>query len=140
MEFVDLEKIVKKYENGATSLQEEITLRNYFTGGADVHYLQEYEYLFHYFAKAKEETYTKNIQLNPKTSKIKNLKWFSVAAAILVLFSLFIGKKQQDAAVVKEQYAHVVKTLEILSSNLKKGEQAVATLYTYKYTINKILK
>jgi len=140
MEFVDLEKIVKKYENGATSLQEEITLRNYFTGGADVHYLQEYEYLFHYFAKAKEETYTKNIQLNPKTSKIKNLKWFSVAAAILVLFSLFIGKKQQDAAVVKEQYAHVVKTLETLSSNLKKGEQAVATLYTYKYTINKILK
>jgi len=140
MEFVDLEKIVKKYENGATSLQEEITLRNYFTGGADVYYLQEYEYLFHYFAKAKEETYTKNIQLNPKTSKIKNLKWFSVAAAILVLFSLFIGKKQQDAAVVKEQYAHVVKTLETLSSNLKKGEQAVATLYTYKYTINKILK
>ena len=140
MEFVDLEKIVKKYENGATSLQEEITLRNYFTGGADVPYLQEYEYLFHYFAKAKEETCTKNIQLNPKTSKIKNLKWFSVAAAIVVSFSLFIGKKQQDAAVVKEQYAHVVKTLEILSSNLKKGEQAVATLYTYKYTINKILK
>jgi len=140
MEFVDLEKIVKKYENGTTSLQEEITLRNYFTGGADVPYLQEYEYLFHYFATAKEETYTKNIQLNPKTSKIKNLKWFSVAAVILVLFSLFIGKKQQDAAVVKEQYAHVVKTLETLSSNLKKGEQAVATLYTYKYTINKILK
>ena len=120
MEFVDLEKIVKKYENGTTSLQEEITLRNYFTGGADVPYLQEYEYLFHYFATAKEETYTKNIQLNPKTSKIKNLKWFSVAAVILVLFSLFIGKKQQDAAVVKEQYAHVVKTLETLYPTLKK--------------------
>lgn len=140
MEFVDLEKIVKKYENGATSLQEEIALRNYFTGESDVRHLKEYEHLFHYFARAKEENYTKNIQLNPKKSKIKNLKWFSVAAVIVVLFGLFIGKKQQDAAVVKEQYAQIVKTLEILSSNLKKGEQAVATLYTYEYTINKILK
>jgi hypothetical protein len=30
--------------------------------------------------------------------------------------------------------------LDLLSANLKKGEQAVATLYTYENTINKILK
>ena len=37
-------------------------------------------------------------------------------------------------------YAQVSKGLELLSTNLKKGEQAVATLYTYEDSLNKILK
>jgi hypothetical protein len=140
MELANIEKILIKYENGTSSLQEETALRAYFSGGAVAPHLQEYEYLFHYFETVKEETFTKSIQLDSKKKKTSNLKWRSVAAFVAVLLSVFFVKKQHDAVVVKAQYAEVVKALDLLSANLKKGEQAVATLYTYENTINKILK
>jgi hypothetical protein len=144
MELANIEKLVEKYLNAATTLQEEATLKNYFTGGNVAKHLQEYAYLFNYFAIAKAETFTKTISLKPKYSKKRNLKWFSVAASIAVLFSIFVGKQQYDKNLQRKEvqkiYAQVSKGLELLSTNLKKGEQAVATLYTYENSVNKILK
>ena len=140
MELANIEKLIEKYENAETSLQEETTLRNYFTGGNVAPHLQEYEYMFNYFAISKDETYTKTIKLEPKKSKKRNLKWLSVAASIVLLFSVFIGKNEYDRYQAKKQFAQISKGLMLLSSNLQKGEQAVATLYTYENTVNKILK
>lgn len=144
MELANIEKLVEKYLNAATTLQEEATLKHYFTRGNVAEHLQEYAYLFNYFAIAKEETFTKTIILEPKNSKKKNLKWFFAAASIAVLFSIFVGKQQYDKNLQRKEaqkiYAQVSKGLELLSTNLKKGEQAVATLYTYKDSVNKILK
>ena len=144
MELANIEKLVEKYLNAATTLQEEATLKDYFTGGNVAEHLQEYAYLFNYFAIAKEETFTKTISLEPKESKKRNLKWFSVAASVLILFTLFVGKQQYDKNLQRKEaqriYAQVSKGLKLLSTNLKKGEQAVATLYTYENSVNKILK
>ncbi len=143
MELANIEKLVEKYLNAETSLQEETTLRNYFTGGNVAQHLQEYEYMFNYFATTKDETYTKTIELEPKKSKKRNFKWLSVAAFIMLLFSVFVGKIAHDKAQEKKAekiYAQVTKGLKLLSTNLKKGENAVATLYTYENTVNKILK
>jgi hypothetical protein len=144
MELANIEKLVEKYLNAATTLQEEATLKNYFTGGNVAKHLQEYAYLFNYFAIAKEETFIKTISLEPKDSKKRNLKWFSVAASIAVLFSIFVGKQQYDKNLQRKEakiiYAQVTKGLALLSTNLKKGEQAVATLYAYENTVHKILK
>ncbi|QVY66395.1 hypothetical protein [Polaribacter sp. Q13] len=140
MELANIEKLVEKYENAETSLQEETTLRNYFTGGSVAPHLQEYEYMFNYFATSKDETYTKTIKLEPKKSKKRNLKWLSVAASIVLLFSVFIGKNEYDRYQAKKQFDQISKGLMLLSENLKKGEQAVATLYTYEDTVKKILK
>lgn len=140
MELANIEKLVEKYENAETSLQEETTLRNYFTGGSVAPHLQEYEYMFNYFATSKDETYTKTIKLEPKKSKKRNLKWLSVAASVVLLFSVFIGKNEYDRYQAKKQFDQISKGLMLLSTNLKKGEQAVATLYTYEDTVKKILK
>ena len=144
MELANIEKLVEKYLNAETSLQEETTLKNYFTEGNVAPHLQEYATMFTYFDSIKNETYTKTIQLEPKKSKKRNLKWLSVAAAVMLLFSVFIGKQQyneyQQRKQAKKVYAQVTKGLKLLSTNLKKGEQAVATLYTYENTVNKILK
>jgi len=145
MELANIEKLIEKYLNAETSLQEETTLKNYFTGGNVAPHLQEYEYMFNYFMTTKNETYTKPILLKTKKSKkTKNLKWLSVAASVVLLFSVFIGqqeyKKYQEEQQAKAIYAQVSKGLKLLSTNLKKGEQAVATLYTYENTVNKILK
>ena len=99
-------------------------------------------YLFNYFATAKEEQFKKTINLVPK--KKRNLTGFSAAASIALLVSIFFGKQQYDKHEQRKEaqriYVQVSKGLALLSSNLKKGEQAVAVLYTYENTINKILK
>jgi hypothetical protein len=144
MELANIELLVEKYLNAETTLQEEATLKNYFTGGNVPEHSQAYEDLFNYFVIAKEETFTKTLSLEPKKSKKRNLKWLSVAASVAVLFTVFVGKQQYDENVQRKEaqriYAQVSKGLELLSTNLKKGEQAVATLYTYENSVNKILK
>ncbi|QTE23143.1 hypothetical protein [Polaribacter cellanae] len=144
MELANIEKLIEKYLNAETTLQEEAALKNYFKEGIVAPHLQEYAYIFNYFGSAKEEKYTKTIKLEPKKSNKKNFKWFSVAASILLLFSVFVGKQQynkhQQRKEAEKIYAQVSKGLELLSTNLKKGENAVATLYTYEESVNKILK
>jgi hypothetical protein len=140
MELANIEKLVEKYLNAETTLQEETTLKNYFTEGSVAPHLQEYAYMFTYFATAKDETYTKTIQLEPKKSKKRNFKWLSVAASVMLLFSVFIGKQEYERYQAKKQFDQISKGLRLLSSNLKKGEQAVAGLYTYENAVNKILK
>jgi len=119
-------------------LQEEATLKNYFSEGNVATHLQEYESMFNYFAISKSETSTKPIQLNPK--KKTNWKWLSVAASVALLVSVYIGDgylKEQEA---RAQYAEVMSTLKMLSTTLNKGTEAVASLYVYEDTVNKILK
>ena len=144
MELANIEKLVEKYLDATTTLQEEAILKNYFTGGFVAKHLQEYAYLFNYFATSGEETFTKTISLEPKKSKKRNLTWFSVAASVALLVSLFFGKQQYNKNKQRKEaqriYAQVSKGLGLLSKNLKKGEQALAVLYTYENTINKILK
>jgi len=144
MELANIEKLVEKYLDATTTLQEEATLKDYFTGGFVAKHLQEYAYLFNYFDTAREETFTKTISLEPTKSKKRNLKWFSVAASVAVLFSVFVGKQQYDKNMQRKEaqriYAQVSKGLELLSRNLKKGEQAVANLYRYEDGVHKILR
>jgi len=140
MELANIEKLVEKYLNAATTLQEETTLKNYFTEGSVAPHLQEYAYMFNYFATAKDETYTKTIQLEPKKSKTRNFKWLSVAASVMLLFSVFIGKQEYERHQAKKQFEQISKGLRLLSSNLKKGQKAVTSLYTYEDTVKKILK
>ena len=144
MELANIEKLVEKYLDAETTLQEEATLKNYFTEGIVAPHLEQYAYMFTYFTTAKDVTYTKTIELEPKKSKRRNFKWLSVAASVMLLFSVFIGKNQYDNYQQKKQaeeiYAQVSKGLMLLSTNLRKGEEAVATLYTYENSVNKILK
>lgn len=144
MELANIEKLVEKYLNAETSLQEEKTLKNYFNGGSVAPHLEEYAYMFTYFSMAKDEKYTKTIKLQPKKSKKRNYKWLSVAASIALLFSVFLGKPAYDNYKERKKaealYAQVNKGLTLLSNNLQKGEEAVSQLYTYENKVNKALK
>lgn len=144
MELANIEKLVEKYENAETTLQEEAILKNYFTKEEVAPHLQEYSYMFNYFTTVKDETYTKTIKLEPKKSNKINFKWLSVAASVMLLFSVFVGKIQydeyQDRKKAEKIYAQVNKGLQLLSTNLKKGEQAVAQLYIQEDKANRALK
>lgn len=137
MELANIEKILKKYLDGETSLQEEATLKTYFLSENVAPEHEEYIPLFLYFKSSKEDTFTKTIQLN---SKKTNWKWLSVAASVALLVSLYFGKQIQNKHEADKQFAQVSKALKLLSTNLKKGEAAIANLYVYENTVNKILK
>jgi hypothetical protein len=137
MELSKIEQLLERYLDAETNLQEEATLKNYFSKGNVAPHLQEYETMFNYFAISKAETSVKPIQLNTKKT---NWKWLSVAASVALLVSVYVGNgyvKEQEA---KAQYAEVMSTLKLLSTNLNKGNEAMANLYTYENTVNKILK
>lgn len=140
MELANIEKLVEKYLEAETTLQEETTLRNYFKEGDVAPHLQEYAFMFNYFTTTKDETYTKTIKLEPKQSKKRNYKWLSVAASIMLLLSVFIGKNEYDRYKAKQTYAQITKGLQLLSDNLKKGENAVAQLYINESKVNNALK
>jgi len=149
MELANIEKLVGKYENAETTLQEEATLRAYFLSDNVAPHLQEYQMMFAYFQTSQDETYTKTIEF--KTEKKRNYKWLSVAASIVLLFSVYMGgslinggdKTDPLSGMTpqeREQYAQVENALRILSSNLKKGNDAFNNLYTYENTVKKIFK
>ncbi len=144
MELASIEKLVGKYLNAETTVQEETTLREYFLSGNVAPHLEEYKLMFSYFEFSKDETYTKTIELKPKNTKRKNLKWLSVAASVVLLVSVYVGKTKYDEHLenqrLAEKYAQVENALKMLSTNLNKGKSAFNNLYAYENTVNKIFK
>ena len=140
MELANIEKLVEKYLNAETTLQDEKTLRTYFKEAVVPTHLQEYAYLFSYFANTKDETFSQTIKLESKKSKKSTVKWLSIAASILLLFGIFIGEQAYKRHQAKKQFEQISKGLRLLSLNLKKGEVAVSSLYAYENTVKKIIK
>jgi hypothetical protein len=137
MELYKIEKLLEKYLNAETSLQEEVTLKNYFSKGDVAPHLQSYTAMFSYFNLSKEERSTSTIQLKTKKT---NWKWLSVAASVTLMISVYMGGSYYQEQKAKAQYAEVMSTLKLLSTNLNKGNEAMANLYAYENTVNKILK
>ncbi len=142
MELTNIEILIKKYEDAQTSLQEEQVLKEYFTGNNVAPHLQEYTHIFIYLKQQTEVVYTRNI--NVTSSKKKNYRWLYVAATVVVLLSVFVGKNKygdyQQRQEANRIFTEVTKSLKLLSTNLKKGENAIATLSTYESSVAKILK
>ncbi|MDX8554870.1 hypothetical protein MK851_14730 [Tenacibaculum sp. 1B UA] len=152
MELANIEKLLDKYLDAETTLQEEQTLQEYFTSNDVAPHLQEYSMMFGYFKQSKDETFTKTIQLEPEKTK-KNWKWLSVAASVVLLFSLFMGNEEYKKHQQRKQFAQIKEALQLVSvnlnkgndalyavsNNLKKGNDAIEHLGTYEETVNKVI-
>ncbi|PHR72916.1 MAG: hypothetical protein COA67_04220 [Lutibacter sp.] len=144
---IKIEQLIEKYLDAETTLKEEAVLQDYFVNSKVAPHLEEYRALFGYFAESKNERYTKTIQL--KTQK-KNWKWLSVAASVVLLFSVYTGYNNiqpsepefSDAEIAEAQIAfeELKGAFQILSKNLDKGTAAIGYLGEYETTTNKIFK
>ena len=141
MELANIERLLVKYENAETTLKEEDALRTYFASNKVAPHLKEYQLIFKYFKSNTDETYTKRIILK---NKIKKSNWVMVAASIILLLSTYSGlniinqyKEKKQAA---ENLAQISNVLKIVSTNLKKGNQALKKLHVYEDSVNKIFK
>ncbi|WP_028891867.1 DUF3290 family protein [Tenacibaculum sp. 47A_GOM-205m] len=152
MELANIEKLLEKYLDAETTLQEEKMLQEYFTSKNVAPHLQEYSMMFGYFKQSKDETFTQTIQLKPEKTK-KNWKWLSVAASVILLFSVFIGNEEYQKHQQRKQFAQIKEALQLVSvnlnkgneaiyavsNNLKKGSDAIEHLETYEETVNKVI-
>ena len=152
MELANIEKLLEKYLDAETTLQEEKMLQEYFTSNNVAPHLQEYSMMFGYFKQSKDETFIQTIQLKPEKTK-KNWKWLSVAASVVLLFSVFIGNEEYQKHQQRKQFAQIKEALQLVSvnlnkgneaiyavsNNLKKGSDAIEHLETYEETVNKVI-
>jgi len=100
-------------------------------------HLLAYKDLFSYFTTSSLEKSSKEIVIPPRSV---NLRWLSVAA--VVIFFIGIYSVNQNSISEKEEamqaYAETQKALNMISHNLKKGNNAIAQLETFEKTQNKI--
>jgi len=137
MELANIEKLLEKYLNAETSIAEEKELKNYFSSNNVAPHLEEYQVIFGYFSTSKNEEYTKPIQLN---SQKKSWKWLSVAASVILLVSVYNGYTNIQERKAERVYAETITALEMLSTNLNKGNVAIAQLQRFDDTTNKFFK
>jgi len=137
MESNNIEQLLDKYLNAETTISEEAVLQDYFTNGQVAAHLEEYKVLFEYFAENKSERFTKTIQLNTKK---KNWKWLSVAASVVLLFSVYTGYQNNQRAKAQVAFENTQMAFQLISKNFNKGTAAVGYLGEYETTTNKIFK
>ena len=143
MELVNIEKLIKKYENAETSLQEEQIMKEYFQQDSVPAHLLEYKAMFNYFDESSEESYTKSIPLKPRRS---NWKWLSIAAAIALLISIYTFDRFDTISDAERQeaelaYQETQKAFQLISQNLNKGNTVAYTgLQEFGKAKNKVFK
>ena len=135
MELSKIEKLIEKYLNAETSIKEEAFLREYFLTENVPEHLEEYKSLFEYYTNSKNERYTKTIHLKSKKQK---WAWLSIAASIVLLFSVYSIYQGNQNRKAEQIFAETQKALDLLSINLNKGNVAVVKLQQFETTKNKI--
>lgn len=136
MDWDKIEILLEKYENAATTLAEEQLLKSVFEKEEIPIHLQSYKMLFNTYTALKVETFEQKLKVD---KPVFNWKYWSIAASIVLLFSLSIGyqqydKKQKAAAA----FAETKKALHMLSHHMNKGNLAFVQLKEYQYTTDKI--
>ena len=143
MELKKIESLLEKYNEGETTLQEEIQLRDYFTQQESVpEEWVVYRQLFQYYAQAQKETLTS--QNKEKSFSTKTL--LLVAAGAALVFSLQLsGVFETSLAPINEEAAKLAfqefqNQMKTVSTHLNKGAEKVAYLDYWNTTTQKLIK
>ena len=157
-----IEKLLEKYDNGETTLQEEQQLKNYFVQETVAPHLEMYKPMFVYFLQTQKEQYTKEVPLQPKKTYTL-YKWISVAAIAVLMFGIYtqVGNQSksldeltQDELVAYNQTMEAfnllasnfnkgtesINALSLVSTSLEKGTENISYLEEFSNTTNKIFK
>lgn len=144
MELAKIEQLLETYFEGNTTLQEEATLRSYFSGNEIAPHLEQYHPLFQSFAQAQREHSRRELVL-PKENKATSRWWIGIAASLLVAVGVFGFFNQEPSLTSEEKEALVAfeKTREafkMMSQNFNEGAEELVYIQHFKEVKNKILK
>lgn len=135
MELDRIEKLLEKYFEATTTVEEEKQLRDYFSQDSVAPHLEQYAPMFTYFSVAKDERFTKQVPLKPRVSYHK---WISIAAVAVIAFGIFFGNDYREQKEAEYAYIETKKALNLLAQNLERGTEKVAYLNEFEQTKQKI--
>ena len=145
MEHDKIATLLERYFDGATTIDHEKQLTNYFSSTNVSQEFEQYIAMFTYFESEKKLVYKREISLKSNKKPI----WLSMAAAIVLLCGLGTyyymnnksASKENDLGTFKSPeiaFAETQKALQLLSSNVNVGINSVAYIDEYQNTKNKI--
>jgi hypothetical protein len=97
--------------------------------------------MFNYFSQAKEERYTKQVQVNPR----KNIyKWASIAAVVVFMAGIYFNSSTVSSDNLEEVYtaeeiASAQEAFALLAMNFNKGTEQIYHLEEFEVSTNKFL-
>ena len=124
-----IEKLLEKYDNGETTLKEEKQLKAYFAQDKVAPHLESYRMMFQYFKETKQEHYAKDVPLKTKTYTL--YKWISVAAAIVLMFTVYTqikGPSESERQEALLAYNQTMEALNLVSSKFNQGASSMNAL------------
>lgn len=126
-----IEKLLEKYDNGETTLKEEQKLQAYFAQNEVAPHLESYKVMFQYFNKTKQEHYTKDVPLKPRTYTL--YKWISVAAVAVLMLAVFTQFESKKTLVDLNSeellaYNQTMEALNLVSSKFNQGATSLNAL------------
>lgn len=144
----NIEKLIEKYFEGATTLAEEKELKAYFSSDNVAPSLEQYKSLFGYTAQAKQEKFSGVLPL--KVQKRNTVLWLSVAASVVVLLGVGFFTFNHYSQPVSEDFGtyddpeaafrETQKALEMISQSVNEGIESMDYLSEYEQSKNIIFK
>jgi len=147
MEFNKVKVLLKKYEEGETSLTEEIQLKEYFTSEEVPRELESYKYTFQFTKNSKNILLERPVSVNKNFSKY----WFAgVAASILILLSFLIFDMNTSKSLnhselgtiedPEQAYLKTKETLKMIAEVFNDGREDLEYLDEFNKTKDKFIK
>ncbi|PID67935.1 MAG: hypothetical protein CR968_04180 [Flavobacteriia bacterium] len=122
----NIDKLLERYFEGQTTLQEEALLNEYFRSDSVASHHEQYRALFQYFSN--ERTQSNALQPRLKSNRTKRF-WFSGIAAGLLLFVSFFGwQSYQRQQLAQQAYQDSYKALAIIGKHFDQGQNAIQEL------------
>ena len=137
-----IEKLLEKYDNGETTLQEEQQLKNYFAQETVAPHLEVYKPMFMYFLQTQKEQFTKEVPLQPKKTYTL-YKWISVAAITVLMFGIYtqVGNQSKSIDQLTQDelmaYNQTMEAFNLLASNFNKGTESIDALALMSNSLDK---
>ena len=147
MELNKLESLLKKYEEGNTTLAEEKQLQCYFSSEEIPAHLKSYKIIFAYSAIEKNRTYPGKTQL---TSNKGQFFFIGIAASILLAIGIFAWQNNSREDIPEhnlgtienpqEAYQKTKEALQMVAEVFNSGREDLEYLNEFNKTKNKFIK
>ncbi|MBM1107574.1 hypothetical protein JQC67_15570 [Aurantibacter crassamenti] len=143
MELDNIEKLIEKYFEAATTVAEEETLKEYFSQESVAPHLEQYAPMFQYFASAKKERFTKQVPLTSEVTKVKKNRygWYSAAAAVAICAGLYFNQPTAiEDEYSPEEIAAAQEALALLGDNFNKGTHQFSHLNEFEKNTTRFIQ
>ncbi len=145
MELVKIKQLLDAYFEGATSLEEERILQDYFNNRKVAEEFIQHQPIFAGLKAAKEERSSKVFTLPASKQKTLKTWWYSVAAIAVVAFGVgsFYFAQPHYTQEEKEALAAFEKSknaMMLLSENLNRGAEQLTFVNQFEITKDKIFE